>query len=417
MATDTEPGSSAPEVLPDPSGPPLPAPPGKPPRFWLRRTLVGVLALAVLAVAFFTVTFIPYVRDSQGEPKEVLLATWGRDHGLGPAVAVAEDFYYAYINVTPEGGAPTESTDFAAGDPSPGPSASGSAPSPSASATTVTREHLTPPATLTSAADGPALKNEGVWQPVSWKVDGIAPVYATRVRPDATHTSVLASLMWIDTKLASTIYVPGYQEPGTVNPFDGALPKKYWESLVANINGAFRLKDSQGGFIYKGQTIEPLVDGQATFAIAKDGAISIGKWGRDVKAKGDYQVVRQNLALIIDGGKSKVKSGDGFAWGATTDGENLAWRSAIGQRKDGSIVYIGSPGLSAEAMADTLVAAGVQRAMVLDMNNWWVAGFYFTHDADGAPVCHKVDSNIQEGCDRFLNRYKRDSLQFLAKKG
>jgi hypothetical protein len=109
-----------------------------------------------------------------------------------------------------------------------------------------------------------------------------------------------------------------------------------------------------------------------------------------------------------------VKAGDGFAWGATTHGENAAWRSAIGERADGSLVYIGSPGLTASAMADTMIDAGVQRAMVLDMNNWWVAGFYFTHDATGAPVCKKLDPNIQEGCDRFLNRYKRDSLQFLA---
>jgi hypothetical protein len=126
-------------------------------------------------------------------------------------------------------------------------------------------------------------------------------------------------------------------------------------------------------------------------------------------------VVLQNLDLIVDHGRSMVSSGHGFEWGATTHGESYAWRSALGQRADGSLVYIGSPGLSAQSLANTLVSAGVVRAMVLDMNNWWVAGFYFTHTATGAPVCTKLDPQIQEGCDRFLKRYKRDSFQVLAR--
>ena len=110
-----------------------------------------------------------------------------------------------------------------------------------------------------------------------------------------------------------------------------------------------------------------------------------------------------------------MKDPGSFTWGATTHGETYAWRSALGIRADGSLIYIGSPGLSAQTMADTLISAGAQRAMVLDMNNWWVAGFYFGHDSAGNPICHKLDPNIQEGCDRFLNRYKRDSFQVLAK--
>ena len=388
----------------------------------------------MLSVGVVVVTFVPYVRDSQGEPMSVLVATWGRDHGLGAAVAVAEDFYYAHIEVTAVGGSPTESADFgsesgalgpipsgaatmgATASPSPsGPQATGSAtPTPSATPKLV-RAHLTPPDTLVSPAGGVPLPSEGVWQPVASRVDGIPAVYATRVRPDATHTSVLASLMWIDTKLAAARYVPGYQEPGGPNPFDGALPAKLWPDVLANVNGAFRLQDSLGGYVYDGVTVQGLVDGQATLVIDRDGSVGVGSWGRDVKASPAHEVVRQNLALIVDGGVSRVRPGDGFTWGATTHGENLAWRSAIGQRKDGSIVYIGSPGLSAESMADTLVSAGVQRAMVLDMNNWWVAGFYFTHAADGSPICHRLDPAIQEGCDRFLQRYKRDSIHFLAK--
>ena len=127
------------------------------------------------------------------------------------------------------------------------------------------------------------------------------------------------------------------------------------------------------------------------------------------------QSVRQNLNLIVDKGESKVSSAtDNVVWGATTDKESLAWRSAIGQRSDGSIVYVGSPYLSAAGLANTLVGAGVQEAMVLDMNNWWTAGFYFRHRKDGSPLCRKLEPSIAESCDRFLLPYKRDSYQFLA---
>jgi len=375
--------------------------------------VLALLAVIVLTGIWFTATFVPYIRDSQGEPTSVLLATWGRDHGLGTVVAAAEDFYYAHFDTTPIGGKPTESANFG-GDPSSAPSASaGSGPTPSKSPAP-TRAHLNPPPTLVSPVKDGALPDEGVWQPVASKVDGIHAIYATRVRPDAIHTSVLASLMWIDTKLAKTMYVPGYLEPGGPNPFDGGLPQKFWPDVLANTNGAFRIQDSQGGYIYNGKTVVPMVNGQATLTIDSAGHMTVGKWGSDIDPNGDVVVARQNLALIIDHGQSRVQSGDGFRWGATTHGESAAWRSAIGERADGSLVYIGSPGLTAQAMADTLISAGVQRAMVLDMNNWWVAGFYFKHDASGQPLCHKLDPNIQEGCDRFLNRYKRDSLQFLA---
>ncbi len=381
-------------------------------RFIVRRVLVGLLALAAIAVVWFGFSFAPYVRGSQGEPTSVLLAEWGRDNHLGPIVANAENFYYDHFATVPVGGKPTGSAVVAQPSVS-APGVISPTPTPGVStAPVVVHAHLNPPANITPPVT--PIPDEGVWQPVGSKVDGLNAVYVTRVRPDAIHTSVLASMMWIDTKLTHTMLVPGYIEPGGPNPSNGALPKALWPSVLANFNGGFRLQDSRGGYYYQGTTVAPLVSGRATATFGKDGSINIGSWNRDFSMTPNTSVVLQNLDLIVDGGKSRVQPGDGFVWGATTHGENLAWRSAVGIRPDGSLVYIGSPGLSAETMADTLVKAGVVRAMVLDMNNWWVAGFYFDHDANGAPVCAKLDPNIAEGCDRFLNKYKRDSFQILA---
>jgi len=226
-------------------------------------------------------------------------------------------------------------------------------------------------------------------------------------------------VMWIDTSLTKAIFIPGFEEPaGGPNPFNGALPKEYWPFILANFNGAFRLEDSLGGYAYGGDVVKQLVKGHATTVVYRDGSIKVGKWGRDFPSlTPEMMAVRQNLNLIVDKGKSKVSgTTDNVVWGATTDKDSLAWRAAIGQRADGSIVYVGSPYLSAQALADTLVSAGVQEAMVLDMNNYWTAGFYFRHKKDGTPLCRKLDPAIPEGCDRFLKPYKRDSFQFVASK-
>jgi hypothetical protein len=409
-------------------------------------TIVGVLSAVVI---WSGASFYGTYKDSDGEPMSVIVATWMRDNHMGPLVAQLENVYYRYVDRPAVGGEPTLSADLATEDnagtdnsdlgvvrpatntsestplllapaqplnPATAPQAP-SAPNALPVAPTqvpATLPHLEPPAALESPAKSPQPK-EGVWQPVASYVNGQPAVYVTRVRADNVHTSYYASVMWIDTSLTKAMFVPGYQEPGGPNPYNGALPKDLWPAVLANFNGAFRLDDTQAGYYYKGKTVRPLVNGKASTVIYKDGTIKVGKWGRDVKMTKDVDVVRQNLNLIVDSGKSKVTNGaDNVVWGATTDKESLAWRAAIGQRADGSIVYVGSPYLSADGLANVLVLAGAEEAMVLDMNNWWTAGFYFRHSKDGKPLCRKLDPSIQEGCDRFLNKYKRDSFQFLS---
>lgn len=360
---------------------------------------------------------------SNGEPTSVIVATWMRDNHMGPVVAQLENLYYRYVDKPQVGGDPTISADLSkedAGDgdtvdlgPSAEPSASAASDAPSSPAE---RAHLQPPPPLISPVTDPE-PLEGQWQPVASRVDGIPAVYVTRVRADVEHSSYYASVMWIDTMLTKALFVPGYEEPaGGPNPYDGALPESLWPFVLANFNGAFRLEDSMGGYAYDGEIVAPLVKGKGSTVVYRDGTIKVGKWGRDFASlTPDMLAVRQNLNLIVDKGESKVSSAsDNVVWGATTDKESLAWRAAIGQRADGSIVYIGSPYLSAAGLADTLVSAGVQEAMVLDMNTWWTAGFYFRHSKDGTPKCRKLDPTIPEGCDRFLRPYKRDSFQFLG---
>lgn len=433
------------------------------PRRPRRRVALGVLSLIIVAVVGWVgVTLGATWARSDGEPTSVIVATWMRDNHMGPLVAQLEDIYYAYIDTPDVGGSPTVSADLTAEDTAgldvvaeteaveeievpptttsvplllapverrppanstapPEPSASPeltASPAPKGSSApflTAPRAHLDPPPTLVSPADEPEPK-EGVWQPVASRVDGVPAIYVTRVRADNVHTSYYASVMWIDTLLTRAMFVPGYEEPGGPNPFDGALPREFWSEVLANINGGFRLDDTRGGYYYDGEMVRPLVKGRASAVVYRDGTITVGRWGRDLEMSEDVVAVRQNLDLIVDRGTSQVSNGaDNVVWGATTDKESLAWRAALGERADGSLVYVGSPYLSAESLADVLVSAGVRRAMVLDMNDWWAAGFYFRHKKDGTPLCRKLDPSISGGCDRFLQPYKRDSFQFLVR--
>lgn len=419
MGADLE--STAPiPVVTEPSRPPGPA-----------RTIAFVIVGALLwSAAFWSGwTFQRTWSSANGEPTSVIVATWMRDNRMGPVVAQLENLYYRYVDRPQVGGEPTISADVSAEDaagsdtadlgPSAAPTptvASASAEPDAEPSAPAERAHLQPPPPLISPVTTPE-PLEGQWQPVASRVDGIPAVYVTRVRADAEHSSYYASVMWIDTLLTKAMFVPGYEEPaGGPNPYDGALPQSLWPFVLANFNGAFRLEDTMGGYAYDGTVVAPLVKGKGTTVFYRDGSIRVGKWGRDFpELTGDMLAVRQNLNLIVDKGESKVSSStDHVVWGATTDKESLSWRAAIGQRADGSIVYIGSPYLSAKGLADTLVSAGVREAMVLDMNAWWTAGFYFRHAKDGTPKCRKLDPTIPEGCDRFLYPYKRDSFQFLG---
>lgn len=387
--------------------------------------IVGFLALLISGVVAFIGgwTLQSTVATSAGAPAKVIIATWLRDNNLEWFVAKLEDVYFTYISTPEQGGLPTISADFGddepVQEPSPQPSPSTPTqvvPSPPTPEPTETIG-LTPPKPLTPPEGLTPQEMEGQWQPVGTQFDGIPAVYVTRVRADPTYSSYYATAMWIDTSLTSAMFVPGFEEPaGGPNPFNGALPDDLQASAVASFNGGFRLKDSLGGYFYDGTMVKDLVDGKASAVVYRDGTMRIGSWGRDYSLDDSILAVRQNLDLIVDDGVSQVtNANDNVIWGATTDKSNMTWRAGVGERADGSLVYVIGEYLTAPMLADTLIAAGVERAMVLDMNEYWAAGFYYRTNKKGELTCKFLEPNINGTCDRFLRPYKRDSFHMLLR--
>ena len=72
----------------------------------MKRLLQLGVVCVLIALSYFGWSVYQASKESPGEPLQVVVATWMRDHSLGPVVAKLEDFYYTYINTAEVGGRP-----------------------------------------------------------------------------------------------------------------------------------------------------------------------------------------------------------------------------------------------------------------------------------------------------------------------
>jgi hypothetical protein len=81
--------------------------------------------------------------------------------------------------------------------------------------------------------------------------------------------------------------------------------------------------------------------------------------------------VRQNLNLLVVGGRPAAVAGVVGDWGATVGGVTNTWRSGLGVTRNGALVYVTGPDLAPLSLAQLLIRAGAVRAMELDINPDW----------------------------------------------
>ena len=287
-----------------------------------------------------------------------------------------------------------------------------------------TISHLATPAALVPFATT-ALPGEGKWVAAGRLVDGIPAVYTTFMRPDAVHTSVIDGVAWMDTRLLTATlysgsYIPGggqYKNTAPIGPSAAA-------TVVAAFNAGFRMQDANGGYYTDGKTVIPLRTGAASFVIYKNGNVAIGAWGTDVTMTPDVASVRQNLNLLVSGGKPVpgLNANDTTQWGDTLAGAVYVSRSGVGITKDGALVYVGGPNLNITDLANLLVRAGAVRAMELDINPDWVnfATFHpstpdgLASAANGTDLLPLADMYGPPTCD-FVSWWSRDFFVMSAR--
>jgi hypothetical protein len=88
-------------------------------------------------------------------------------------------------------------------------------------------------------------------------------------------------------------------------------------------------------------------------------------------------------------------------------------RSALGITGDAQLVWAAGESLSPAVIAKALTGAAVQRAVELDINPQWVAGYLYVHHA-GGPIAVPVVPGQVGIPGRLLAPYTRDFFTILA---
>jgi hypothetical protein len=183
--------------------------------------------------------------------------------------------------------------------------------------------------------------------------------------------------------------------------------------LLASFNGGFKLADSGGGFAVNGHTYSAMRDGQATLVGYSDGRSDVIDWHYGSRAPSFITFARQNLPLIVEGGRSNPNLNNGIEWGATLGNAVLVWRSGIGVDKHGNLIYAAADNQTVGSLAATLIHAGAVRAMELDINSYWVS--FITYGRPGAHAATNLLPDMTRSAYRYLEPDDRDFFAIYAR--
>ena len=180
--------------------------------------------------------------------------------------------------------------------------------------------------------------------------------------------------------------------------------------LIAALNGGFRLNIGAGGFESFGRVAVPLTNGLGSVVTYVDGITDIGSWHQEVPDPAKpVASVRQNLPLLIDHGAPASTLDCVSCWGATLGGVIDPARSAFGIQPDGHLVWAGAEHATVSDLADALLSAGVVRAVQLDINPEWVAGYLYGHRGGAGPPAPVPVVPGQQGIPgQYLAPWSRD---------
>jgi hypothetical protein len=323
--------------------------------------LALIVALTWLAISLGGALFNPALGSSLGSR----MAEWARAHGGSGIVNWVENEWYSH-HAPPIGGTVAPNAIKV-------PTASPSIPASAA-------PHLPKPAPIVPFAS-PVIPGEGQWSPAGRLVDGMAALYVTTLRPDAVHTSYVAGVAWMDTKLLSArLYSGSWIPGGGPYPFTAPVRSAQARTLVAAFNAGFLMNSAGGGYYTNHRMEVPLRTGAASFVVYRNGTSNVVAWGPSMKINSNVVSVRQNLDLLVNGSKPVpgLQANDTTRWGATLGNSVYVWRSGLGVTSDGALVYVAGPGLNITDLANLLVRAGAVRAMELDINTDWVNYTYYS---------------------------------------
>jgi hypothetical protein len=265
----------------------------------------------------------------------------------------------------------------------------------------------------------PSARRQGLlpWTPLA-VVRGEVGAWISRV-PARAEPSLTVTLVRFDQQLVHLALHAGNEDPGGSGwRYGDAIGQQEARTAIVAFNSAFRPSYGAGGFMADDRIGWPLRRGAAAVVIYKDGTADIGTWRATVPAPGRLlAAVRQNLTLLINRGEapSTVDTCIKVCWGDPLHEQPNVARSALGVTADGQLVWAAGETLSVRALADALIGAGVTRAMELDINPAWVAGYAYARHGPSSPLAPIPLVTGQKGVPgQFLQAYYRDFFTVLA---
>jgi hypothetical protein len=357
----------------------------------LRRVAtVASVILLVPAVASFASTML----EPSNSSFSIRSVEWMRDHGAAGLVTRVESIYYSLTAPSKGGPALHRLPRVGVG--------AGLAGGRTPVAVAYRPPNIRP-------LINPALPGEGLWVPTRRNAPPDWPVLVSTFRSEpAEYPRLVAGVAWIDTSRTTITLYPGRSEPAVELPNRGPMevPRVRRDKLLATFNSGFKLADSNGGVALDGHTYAPLSDGQATFVRYTDGRMNVVSWHGGPNAGPGVVFARQNLPLIVDGGRPSPNLNESAEWGATLGNAVRVWRSGVGVDRHGNVIYAAANDQTVESLAQILVHAGAVRAMEFDINSYWVT--FNTYGAPGANAPQKLLGEMERPATRYLEPDDRD---------
>ena len=263
------------------------------------------------------------------------------------------------------------------------------------------------------------LAHEGVWTSARRDVKGKDLLWTAWVRPDSAHLPVTATAALIPQSATRLRLMPGTREPvpGMQSKDGYSVPSGARPGLVATFNGGFKMADSHGGWWTKEAAPIPLVDGRASVVVYGNGMARIGEWNRSIGMSPDVVAVRQNLDLVVVGGKVV----DGLTvnaqgrWGSVRSQFQYTWRSGLGTDARGNLIYVAGQGLTLATLAAAMQQVGIQQGMELDIHAAMVSFDIEQPAASGVVNSRRLISSMASPADRYLVDDQRDFFYVVAR--
>jgi hypothetical protein len=186
--------------------------------------------------------------------------------------------------------------------------------------------------------------------------------------------------------------------------------------LIAAVNGGFKLTYRDVGFVSGAHVAAPLKAGLASIVTYTDGTSDVGAWRAGVPhaAKRVFSVL-QNQRLLVDRGVAAPSVSECIiaCWGETIGSRTVVARSGLGITATGQLVWAAGEQLTPAGLAGALIRAGAVRALQLDINPDWVAGYLYVHHRQGPAAVPVVPGQVGIA-GQLLEPYSRDFLALVA---